>query len=260
MIQVEQLHYKFKVAYNRLSNSYRKSFSDVEIDEILNTAVFEYVELFYNGSNKNNWNVGFEVTQQRIDMLHTLVKSYPEQPSLNLSLNDGVYWANLNHAAFPFKSFQAAYLTVNDCAERPLDLSASGRLRSPQEVDINVDLEQHQDLYTARQNTHRKSSLRWKRCIGTIRDKKLYLYPDGAFVPIKAYLTYIKKPNEICLGTYPSIENKNIPNAPLKTKTDCDLPEDYIDILVAIAVQEVHRRYSNYNDLQVSQQKITTTV
>ena len=243
MINVEQLHYKFKVAYNRLSNSYRKSFSDVEIDEILNTAVFEYVELFYNGSNKNNWNVGFEVTQQRIDMLHTLVKSYPEQPSLNLSLNGGVYWADLNHTAFPFKSFQAGYLTVNDC-----------------EFTINIDLEQHQDLFTARQNTHRKSSLRWKRCIGTIRDKKLYLYPDGAFVPIKAYLTYIKKPNEICLGTYPSIENKNIPNAPLKTKTDCDLPEDYIDILVAIAVQEVHRRYSNYNDLQVSQQKITTTV
>ena len=243
MINVEQLHYKFKVAYNRLSNSYRKSFSDVEIDEILNTAVFEYVELFYNGSNKNNWNVGFEVTQQRIDMLHTLVKSYPEQPSLNLSLNDGVYWANLNHTAFPFKSFQAAYLTVNDC-----------------DFTIIIDLEQHQDLYTARQNTHRKSSLRWKRCIGTIRDKKLYLYPDGAFVPIKVYLTYIKKPNEVCLGTYPSIENKNIPNAPLKTKTDCDLPEDYIDILVAIAVQEVHRRYSNYNDLQVSQQKITTVV
>lgn len=243
MINVEQLHYKFKVAYNRLSNSYRKSFSDVEIDEILNTAVFEYVELFYNGSNKNNWNVGFEVTQQRIDMLHTLVKSYPEQPSLNLSLNGGVYWADLNHTAFPFKSFQAGYLTVNDC-----------------EFNINIDLEQHQDLFTARQNTHRKSSLRWKRCIGTIRDKKLYLYPDGAFVPIKAYLTYIKKPNEICLGTYPSIENKNIPNPPSKLKTDCDLPEDYIDILVAIAVQEVHRRYSNYNDLQVSQQKITTVV
>ena len=86
------------------------------------------------------------------------------------------------------------------------------------------------------------------------------MYPDGAFVPIKIYLTYIKKPNEICLGTYPSIENKNIPNAPLKTKTDCDLPEEYIDILVAIAVQEVHRRYSNINDLQVVQQKINTVV
>lgn len=242
-MNVEQLHYKFKVAYNRLSNNYRKSFTDVEIDEILNAAVFEYVELFYNGSNKNNWNVGFEVTQQRIDMLHTLVKSYPEQPELNLSVNDGIYWANLNQTAFPFRSFQAAYLKVNDCSDK-----------------INVDLEQHQDLFTARQNTHRKSSLRWKRCVSTIRDKKLYLYPDGAFVPIKIYLTYIKQPNEICLGTYPSIENKNIPNAPFKPKQNCDLPDEYIDILISIAVQEVHRRYSNYNDLQVQTQKINTTV
>lgn len=243
MITVEHLHFKFKLAYNRLNNNYRKSFTDVEIDELLNYAVFEYVEMFYNGSNKNNWNVGFEVTQQRIDMLEPLVKSFPEQPGINLSYSDGIYWCNLNSTVFPYRSFQAAYITVNDC-----------------DYHINVDLEQHQDLNSVGRNNHRKSSLTWRRCVGTIRDKKLYLYPDGAFVPIKVFPTYIKQPNEICLGTYPSIENKSIPNAPLKTKTDCDLPESYVDILISIAVQEAHRRYSSYNDIQVQAQKINTIV
>lgn len=243
MIKVEELHSKFEMAYNRQANNQRRYLNDVEKDELLNYAVFEYVELFTTGINKNNWNIGFEVTQQRIDMLEPLVKSYPEEPSLNLSVNDGIYIADLTKTAFPLKSFHGAYISISECTDR-----------------INVDIDQHQDLNTARQNQHRKSSRAWKRCIGTIRNKKLFLYPDGTMTPLKAYLTYIKQPDRIALGTYPSIQDKDILNAPNLTKTDSDLPAQYIDIVVAIAVQEAHRRFSNYNDLQVNSQKINTIV
>ena len=243
MIKVEELHSKFEMAYNRQANNQRRYLNDVEKDELLNYAVFEYVELFTTGVNKNNWNIGFEVTQQRIDMLEPLVKSYPEEPSLNLSVNDGIYIADLTKTAFPLKSFHGAYISISECTDR-----------------INVDIDQHQDLNTARQNQHRKSSRAWKRCIGTIRNKKLFLYPDGTMTPLKAYLTYIKQPDRIALGTYPALQDKDIPNAPKLTKTDSDLPSQYIDIVVAIAVQEAHRRFSNYNDLQVNSQKITSIV
>lgn len=243
MIKVEELHSKFEMAYNRQANNQRRYLNDVEKDELLNYAVFEYVELFTTGVNKNNWNIGFEVTQQRIDMLEPLVKSYPEEPSLNLSVIDGIYIADLTKTAFPLKSFHGAYISISECTDR-----------------INVDIDQHQDLNTARQNTHRKSSRAWKRCIGTIRNKKLFLYPDGTMTPLRAFLTYIKQPDRIALGTYPSIQDKDIPNAPNLTKTDSDLPAQYIDIVVAIAVQEAHRRFSNYNDLQVNSQKINTIV
>lgn len=243
MIKVEELHSKFEMAYNRQSNNQRRYLNDVEKDELLNYAVFEYVELFTTGVNKNNWNIGFEVTQQRIDMLEPLVKSYPEEPSLKLSVNDGIYIADLTKTAFPLKSFHGAYISISECSDR-----------------INVDLEQHQDLITARQNQHRKSSRAWKRCIGTIRNKKLFLYPDGSMTPINVYLTYIKQPDKIALGTYPALQDKDIPNAPNLTKTDSDLPAQYIDIVVSIAVQEAHRRFSNYNDLQVNSQKINTIV
>lgn len=243
MIKVEELHSKFEMAYNRQANNQRRYLNDVEKDELLNYAVFEYVELFTTGVNKNNWNIGFEVTQQRIDMLEPLVKSYPEEPSLNLSVNDGIYIADLTKTAFPLKSFHGAYISISECADR-----------------INVDIDQHQDLNTARQNQHRKSSRAWKRCIGTIRNKKLFLYPDGTMTPLRAFLTYIKQPDRIALGTYPSIQDKDILNAPNLTKTDSDLPAQYIDIVVAIAVQEAHRRFGNYNDLQVNSQKINTIV
>ena len=243
MIKVEELHSKFEMAYNRQANNQRRYLNDVEKDELLNYAVFEYVELFTTGVNKNNWNIGFEVTQQRIDMLEPLVKSYPEEPSLNLSVIDGIYIADLTKTAFPLKSFHGAYISISECSDR-----------------INVDIDQHQDLNTARQNTHRKSSRAWKRCIGTIRNKKLFLYPDGTMTPLRAFLTYIKQPDKIALGTYPALQDKDIPNAQNLTKTDSDLPAQYIDIVVAIAVQEAHRRFSNYNDLQVNSQKINTIV
>ena len=243
MIKVEELHSKFEMAYNRQANNQRRYLNDVEKDELLNYAVFEYVELFTTGVNKNNWNIGFEVTQQRIDMLEPLVKSYPEEPSLNLSVIDGIYIADLTKTAFPLKSFHGAYISISECSDR-----------------INVDIDQHQDLNTARQNTHRKSSRAWKRCIGTIRNKKLFLYPDGTMTPLRAFLTYIKQPDRIALGTYPALQDKDIPNAQNLTKTDSDLPAQYIDIVVAIAVQEAHRRFSNYNDLQVNSQKITSIV
>lgn len=243
MIKVEELHSKFEMAYNRQANNQRRYLNDVEKDELLNYAVFEYVELFTTGVNKNNWNIGFEVTQQRIDMLEPLVKSFPEEPSLNLSVIDGIYIADLTKTAFPLKSFHGAYISISECTDR-----------------INVDIDQHQDLNTARQNTHRKSSRAWKRCIGTIRNKKLFLYPDGTMTPLRAFLTYIKQPDKIALGTYPALQDKDIPNAQNLTKTDSDLPAQYIDIVVAIAVQEAHRRFSNYNDLQVNSQKINTIV
>ena len=176
-------------------------------------------------------------------MLEPLVKSYPEEPSLNLSVIDGIYIADLTKTAFPLKSFHGAYISISECEDR-----------------INVDIDQHQDLNTARQNTHRKSSRAWKRCIGTIRNKKLFLYPDGTMTPLRAFLTYIKQPDKIALGTYPALQDKDIPNAQNLTKTDSDLPAQYIDIVVAIAVQEAHRRFSNYNDLQVNSQKITSIV
>jgi len=239
-MRVEDLHLKLDLEWNRQSNNHRKYLTDPEKDEILNKAIFEYVEMFLHGENKNLYDLGFEVTQQRIDMLQTLVRSFPEQPFMKAEkLSNDIYQIDLTKTAVPCKSAVACKFTIRDC-----------------DLQIIGDWEQHQELFSGQINFHRKSSKKWQRAIIAQRNDKLYIYTDNEFIPEDCFLTYIKIPDQVCLGTYVAFENKDNVNAPNKPKSDTDLPDDYINVVVAIAVQELNRRYSNFNELSVSQQKI----
>ena len=72
----------------------------------------------------------------------------------------------------------------------------------------------------------------------------------------KLELTYIRKPSKVCKGTYPSLENRNRDNSPFQLKQDCDLPEEYVDIIVSIAVQELARRFSDGNTKNIQTDKL----
>jgi hypothetical protein len=124
----------------------------------------------------------------------TLVYSYPEQPILSLTTSDNViYVADFNNLNLPYRHFVTAYMADRDCG------------------DVKVNLEQHHDMVTIQTDFHRKANKVWKNVPATIRNKKLNLYTNGIFNPIGVKITYIKQPNEICLGTYtvsPTIDNQ----------------------------------------------------
>ena len=236
-INIDFLHFKLEQGYNKLSNNHQKYLTDVEKDEVLNTAIFEYLEIFIHGRNPKNFNIGFEVTQQRIDMLHTLVVSYPEFPKQGLTLlDDKVFYYE-----FPqdYRSYRSARVFENGC-----------------DIAYDVNIEQHGDLATARRSFHRITSKRFQYIIGTIRNNRLYLYPEDELSPSKLELTYIRKPSKVCKGTYPSLENRNAANPPFQLKQDCDLPEEYVDIIVSIAVQELARRFSDGNTKNIQTDKL----
>lgn len=236
-INIDFLHFKLEQGYNKLSNNHQKYLTDVEKDEVLNTAIFEYLEIFIHGRNPKNFNIGFEVTQQRIDMLHTLVVSYPEFPKQELTLiNDKIFYYE-----FPkdYRSYRSARVFEVGC-----------------DIAYDVNIEQHGDLATARRSFHRRTSKRFQYIIGTIRNNRLYLYPEDELTPSKLELTYIRKPAKVCKGTYPSLENRNRDNPPLQLKQDCDLPEEYVDIIVSIAVQELARRFSDGNTKNIQTDKL----
>ena len=225
-INIDFLHFKLEQGYNKLSNNHQKYLTDVEKDEVLNTAIFEYLEIFIHGRNPKNFNIGFEVTQQRIDMLHTLVVSYPEFPKQGLTLLDD----KIFYYEFPqdYRSYRSARVFEAEC-----------------DIAYDVNIEQHGDLATARRSFHRRTSKRFQYIIGTIRNNRLYLE-----------LTYIRKPSKVCKGTYPSLENRNAANPPFQLKQDCDLPEEYVDIIVSIAVQELARRFSDGNTKNIQTDKL----
>lgn len=236
-INIDFLHFKLEQGYNKLSNNHQKYLTDVEKDEVLNTAIFEYLEIFIHGRNPKNFNIGFEVTQQRIDMLHTLVVSYPEFPKQELTLIDD----KIFYYEFPkdYRSYRSARVFEVQC-----------------DIAYDVNIEQHGDLATARRSFHRRTSKRFQYIIGTIRNNRLYLYPEDELTPSKLELTYIRKPSKVCKGTYPSLENRNRDNPPLQLKQDCDLPEEYVDIIVSIAVQELARRFSDGNTKNIQTDKL----
>ena len=236
-INIDFLHFKLEQGYNKLSNNHQKYLTDVEKDEVLNTAIFEYLEIFIHGRNPKNFNIGFEVTQQRIDMLHTLVVSYPEFPKQGLTLfDDKVFYYE-----FPqdYRSYRSARVFENGC-----------------DIAYDVNIEQHGDLATSRRSFHKRTSKRFQYIIGTIRNNRLYLYPEDELSPSKLELTYIRKPSKVCKGTYPSLENRNRDNPPFQLKQDCDLPEEYVDIIVSIAVQELARRFSDGNTKNIQTDKL----
>lgn len=236
-INIDFLHFKLEQGYNKLSNNHQKYLTDVEKDEVLNTAIFEYLEIFIHGRNPKNFNIGFEVTQQRIDMLHTLVVSYPEFPKQELTLLDD----KIFYYEFPkdYRSYRSARVFEVRC-----------------DIAYDVNIEQHGDLATARRSFHRRTSKRFQYIIGTIRNNRLYLYPEDELTPSKLELTYIRKPAKVCKGTYPSLENRNKDNPPLQLKQDCDLPEEYVDIIISIAVQELARRFSDGNTKNIQTDKL----
>jgi hypothetical protein len=119
-----------------------------------------------------------------------------------------------------------------------------------------VNIEQHGDLATTRRSFHRRTSKRFQYIIGTIRNNRLYLYAEDELSPSKLELTYIRKPSKVCKGTYPSLENRNRDNPPFQLKQDCDLPEEYVDIIVSIAVQELARRFSDGNTKNIQTDKL----
>lgn len=234
-MKVEELHYEFKRRWDKQANNHRKGFTDVEIDQTLNTAINEYVYMFGTGKNPRRYDVGFEFDQQMIDMLQTLVVSYPEITSINTVEVDD----NLSYVKLPsnYRYFVSAFAQTQ-CG------------------DVSTTIEQHGDLSSVLKNYHRKANAKFKTLPATIRNNRLYLYHSGVFDISGLKLTYIKDPAKVCIGTYTEIPTQDNPNPPIKPKQECDLPDDYHDIIVDIAVQETSRIYLDTNRYQLGKDKL----
>lgn len=77
---IERLHQEIKFRWNKMNSNHKKDFFPELLDDAINKTIEDYVEIFYSGANPKHYNFGFEVNQQMIDMLRTLVvpeKTYP---------------------------------------------------------------------------------------------------------------------------------------------------------------------------------------
>ena len=255
---IRRMHWEFQQRVNKLDSSHKKDLTPMERDAILNNAIHLYTEIFYSGSNPKKYKLGFEVTQQRLDMLSSLVVGLKQPVITPDNVVNGVSEFYLDSSTGqliePYIHFLRAYTNTN-CGL------------------VDIKLERHNDLNKILQDPHRKPSDKWKRKVAVIQqstnvnsEKSLFVYSESPITEIN--IEYLRKPIEVYFGNYDSVEYTNCINTggsnctqfynfsgSADTSVDCDLPIQYHDLVVDIAVQEFARILGDVNRFNLTQDK-----
>jgi len=222
---IEQLHWEVDNEIDKLNNGHIYNITDPERDRLLNIVIKDFVEIFYNGTNPKQYRLGFEVNQQRIEMLESLIRE-----------------KTLIRDSNSFTLPELSYV---------IDVDATDTCGQEMYVDIIKS--------SVNNNSEYNSNPLIQQLILTRINGKLKIkgnYPSNQLN--RLVLTYLSKPNEVCLGTYEDISN--IGSSQLKNKVECNLSERYHYLLPIMAAQEFFRingdqRYAlNENKIQ----KVTT--
>lgn len=261
---IREIHWEVKQRYNKLDTNSKKDFTPMELDALIWDAILEYVEIFFSGNNAKKYKFGFEVTQQRIDMLSSLVVSKPLQSSITPDvITDNKYEFYLSQANGQLISPYYHFIRASAATTCGL---------------VNVKMERHNDLNYVLTDAFRKPSKKWKRLVGVIErssnplvESSLYIYSEPGFTIANLDLEYLKYPLRPYFGGYNSIEYNNCVST---GGTDCtinfdntalptlartsDLPAKFHTIIVDIVVQELARRLEDGNRFSLRQDKIQT--
>lgn len=241
---IDRIHHEFKFRWNKVNSNHKKDFPSAFIDDAVNKATDDYIETFYSGNNSKEYKFGFETTQQRIDMLQTLV--VPETSYVVTLISPGRYRVNLVTLDPTYRHFLRAYVNPIECPSKRIPVSI---------VRIN-------DLDTKLMDTNTQPSLLWNRCLGTFKNNTLELYTkDYTINSIK--IEYLKNPTKVFFGGYDTLEFINgDANAYQSSdpKVTSDLPEQFHDLLVDMTVQYISHTLEDNNKVNLIKKQILDKV
>jgi hypothetical protein len=240
---IERIHQEIKFRWNKLNSNHKKDFPAAYIDDAINKASEDYVEIFYSGNNSKQYKFGFEVTQQRTDLLQTLVvpadvaytptQVFPDQFSFDLS--------TLNEK---YRHFLRAYIVPVECPSKK----------------IPVAITRSNDLDTKLADANTQPSLLWNRCLGSIQGNTLRLYTKD-YTILSLYIEYLTDPVKVFSGGYDSLEFLNGDTLAYQSgspKVTSNLPNH--DILVDMTVQYIASTLEDVNKFQLQEKQILTKV
>ena len=238
---ISRMHYEIKVGYNKLNSNHKPDLLPAQIDDVINKASDDYVEIFYSGNNSKEYKLGFEVTQQRVDMLSTLV--VPEKSISPTLVRTNVYKASTTLTP-SYRHFLRGWVIATGC---------------PQQIPITIV--RHNDLDKMLLDSNQKPSLKWKRCLGTFKQDGLYLYTD--YVITSVVIEYLSNPVKVYSGGYDSLEylqgDLTAPNTgdPI---VNSNLPEQHHYILVDMAIQHLARVLEDGQKLNLQKEGLLSKI
>lgn len=246
---IERIHQEIKFRWNKLNSNHKKDFPQAYLDDSINKATDDFIEIFYSGNNSKEYKLGFEVTQQRTDMLQTLIPrnndgSVLSYPATLISTNQ--YLVDLTTFNPKYRHFLTAYVIPVECTSKR----------------IPITLIRTNDLETKLADHNTQPSLRWNRCLGLIRDNKIILYTKDYTID-SINIEYIKNPKKVFSGGYNSLEyingDLNAYNS-ASPKITSELPEQYHDLLVDMTVQYIARVLEDENKFQLQKEQIISKI
>lgn len=239
-MDIQSLHYQFKLNMDRIDTLSNQDFNATEIDWLLNEAQLIFVKQRMSGAS-NLKRRGFEASQKRIDDLSTLVIKYPLQPALTPVLDSGVYELDLTNLSYPYFQLLAVQADVeiaDDCVKR-----------------VPLRFIQHDDYLSALRDPFNKASEEFVPYnvgrASSSTGSSLYIYP-GSYLVLYVYPEYIKYPSKVSYGNYVYIDGVTYAAATL------ELPEHTHPEIVDIACQIASLNIENPEYIRLKQEKIFT--
>lgn len=216
-MNIENFHKNFKIALDKVDSEAYSELLPSEIDVFLNKAIVSFVKTRYGRNNL--YKKGFETLQKRIEDLKAIVvttfSSFSEEESIESSKIFKINLSNMFLDKANTVSFDGNYWFFVSALAKTKD--------SLCETENVVRIVTHDQLGVVLKDPFNKPSLS-NPIILFEEDNIKVLTGQSDLIDFR--LTFIKKPNEVCLGTY-----KN------KPKVECDLSEHTHEEIITLAVE-----------------------
>ena len=233
-MDVQEMHYDFKIKFNKLDSNDYRDFQVPEIDWLLNEAQEVFLKQRYGINNTTQ--KGFEGSQKRIDDLRNLVMK-------NVSLSPVTQVDTVSYEAelpvgYIFAIRVQAVVDKDTCGEKTLVCKPI----------------QHDDLSNCLLDPNYNPSYEWGEMpvvYGTLSANaadanRIFGYTDGSFTVTSFILDYLREPKGIAFpGGVPGLQYYLPDGSTLvATNQNCELPEhthrEIVDIATLIAAGDIN--------------------
>ena len=217
-MSIKNMHYDFKMKFNKVDSQSNRNFLVPEIDWWLNSGVKLFVNIIAEPRLKKQ--LGFETNQRTIDDIRAIVVTPNEADNAN--------WLTVTGNSVPLPNNYWYFtkgnvrMTKGNCTK----------------IKARVHIQQHDDEFE--ESTFYKSSFEWRYINALFYDGGLRFFTDGTFTINDFCINYIRKmtymhnAQAFRNGTY------MLPDGTVLTGfEDCELPEvlhsEIVDLAVLLA-------------------------
>jgi len=226
---IERFHIELEQAVDKRDNSAVPELGPEVKDYFLNEAQDRFIKLRYG---KNNlYKAGFEEIQKRTDDLKALVRT-EIVPTAAVTYEDGVFKVDLD--ALPSTDLYMFYLR---CRAEISKESCPSKY-------VDVKLVTHDKLHRAMSDPFNKPEYGYP--LAYFEDSDVLVMTDGTYTVPNVKLTYLKRPNQMNLGSYGG------------AKTECELSEYTHKEIIQLAVDIIIENIESPR-IQTTQQRMMTT-